>query len=334
MDMTTLAIQIAPQRSTQYAQLAGKLAPHELHLSPLAPHIQALAPLELGGQMYLKATLSGDLDLTLLPEMGMLALSGAVFAYYDRIGELDGPFLKPLDTAFTPFLPMDMVMTRRYRGKTNEMFTHFLCNVARYSSAFAHRPWSALRVLDPLAGGGTTLLLALALGADVVGVEQNTEDVQTTIAFIRQYAQGQGIRCQVKPERLRKVGQRWWCTLGKEQPRQLVYASGDTAQVEQLIMGFKKPHLIVTDLPYGVQHYGAVIDLLTAALPAWAQVLAPGGVLAFAWDATRLPRSEMLELVQAHTPLQILAHPPYDQLAHQVDRVIKRRDVIVARQPE
>ena len=39
----------------------------------------------------------------------------------------------------------------------------------------------------------------------------------------------------------------------------------------------------------------------------------------------------MAALVEALTPLRVVRDAPYDGLAHRVDRVIKRRDVIVAR---
>ena len=79
-------------------------------------------------------------------------------------------------------------MTRRYKGKTNELFTQFMCNLARYSSDFAAEPWASLRLFDPLAGGGTALFTALVLGADVAGVEKDSGDVESTAAFVEQYA--------------------------------------------------------------------------------------------------------------------------------------------------
>jgi tRNA G10 N-methylase Trm11 len=224
-----------------------------------------------------------------------------------------------------------MIMTRRYKGKTNELFTHFMCNLARFSSGYAHRPWSALRVLDPLAGGGTTLFTALVLGADVAGVEKNAQAVQSTATFLKQYARQQGIACQAKPERLKKLGKRWWFTLGKNPRKQFVLAQGETAQAAGLIAGFKKPHLIVADLPYGIQHHGQLVALLTEALPVWAALLQPSGALVLAWESTRFPRADMLALVHSTAPLAALDKPPYNMLAHRVDRVIKQRDVLVAR---
>ena len=327
----SLAAQTAPQRSTQYAQLASTLAPFELQLSSLGPMISALEAVEMGGQAYLRFDLDAELDPALRYELGSLAMSSACFIYFDHLAEHPGPLLQPVDSGFAPFLSPDLVMTRRYRGKTNEMFTHFLCNLARYSSDFAHRRWETLRLMDPLAGGGTTLLTALMLGADSVGVERDEQAVTTTVAFLRDYMRGEGIACKIKEERLQRLGQRWWCSIGKESSRQLVFALGDSAQADQLISGFKKPHLIVTDLPYGIQHHGVLVDLLEAVLPVWTRLLSEGGALVFAWESTRFSRAEMIDLVESASPLKVLNDAPYDQLAHRVDRVIKARDVIVAR---
>jgi hypothetical protein len=53
--------------------------------------------------------------------------------------------------------------------------------------------------------------------------------------------------------------------------------------------------------------------------------------MAMAWESTRFPRDEMIALVEVESGLTVLNDPPYDALAHRVDRVIKQRDVIVAR---
>lgn len=331
--MTTLVAQIAPQRSTQYAALADALAPHELRLSPLGGLIAAMEPVELGGQSYLRLELAGPLEERHFRELGMLAMTSAYFEYRGQLEGAGGPWLRPLDASFQPAFPQDLVMTRRYKGKTNELFTQFMCNVARYSSEFAAEPWDSLRVFDPLSGGGTTLLAALALGANVSGVEKDQNDVESTATFIEQYAREQGIACKVREERLKKVGRRWWFSLGKEPrgPKQCIIACGDTAQSAELMITVKKPHLIVTDLPYGVQHHGTLDGLLQAGLPVWYSLLLAGGAIVMAWESTRFPREDMVARVEATTPLTVLNGPPYDQLSHRVDRVIKNRDVLVAR---
>lgn len=328
--MTILLAQIAPQRSTQYTALADVLAPHELALSRLRDRIGTIDPIVLGGQHYLRVELTSPPDEDDVLELGTLAMTSAFFLLYERLGHLEGPFLQPIEPRFVPSFSRDLALTRRYKGKTNELFTHFLCNLAHFSSAWAHEPWNAINVFDPLAGGGTTLFTALMLGASAAGVEKDATDVQSTATFVSQYFREQGIPCTVQEERLRKFGHRWSFKIGKGTPKRLILARGDTAQSAPLMTGFK-PHLIVTDLPYGLQHHGELSTLLQEALPVWTGLLPPGGALTFAWDATRFPRADMIDLVESVAALSVLDQPPYSQLAHRVDRVIKQRDVIVAR---
>lgn len=329
--MTTLLAQIAPQRSTQYATVARDLATPELQLSPVGPQITASELITLGGQAYLRCTLLQEPTQAQLRELGMLAMTSAFFDYYDRLGDVEGPLLRPLETGFQPALPPDLVTTRRYRGKTNELFTHFLCNLARFSSDFAEQPWSNLSLFDPLMGGGTTLFTGLMLGAaQVAGIEQDTEDVKSTAAFLSQYLQQERISHKMQPERLKQLGLRWTFALGKKESCQCLIVNGDTLQAPALLPGFK-PHLLVADLPYGIQHQGQLTALLTSALPVWLSMVRRGGAIVMAWDATRFPRTTMVETLSAFSELTVCNAPPYNQLAHQVDRVIKARDVIVAR---
>jgi SAM-dependent methyltransferase len=326
----TFLAQISPQRSTQYVELASQLAPVELRLALFDRQPVELTPVTLAGQAYLRFALPQPPTPAQLTTLGQLATIAAGYELFDQIGEVAGPLLRPLETSFQPALPPDLVMTRRYRGKTNELFTHFLCNVARASSAFADQRWSHLRVLDPLAGGGTTLFTALMLGASAAGIEQDAGDVKSTVTYLQQYLHEARIPARLKEERLRKLGQRWTFAIGPGVGQQCVLVAGETAQTPALLPGYKA-HLVVTDLPYGIQHGGPLRELLTRALPAWASLLSPGGVLLFAWDATRFPRSEMVGLVQSLIPLRVLDEPPYTEIVHRVDRVIKLRDVLVVR---
>lgn len=328
--MPSFVAQIAPQRSTQYAALASELAPHELTLCPVNHRMSSIEPLKLGGHEYIRFHLARPPDDDQLREWAMLSMTSAFFEYYETLSERTGPFLRPVDIEFHSFFSRDLVMTRRYKGKTNEMFTHFLCNIARFSSGSSTKPWRDIRIFDPLAGGGTTLFTALMLGASVAGVEKRVQDVQSTAAFLRQYMSNQRVKHSVKEERLKKIGKRWRFTIGKEKDRSCILSSGDTVDSVKLIEGFKKPHLIVTDLPYGIQHHGQLIPLLKDALPIWSSMMMPKGVLAMAWESTRFPRRQMIDLVESETPLTVLNSPPYDNLAHRVDRVIKERDILVA----
>jgi hypothetical protein len=328
--MPILLAQISPQRSTQYSALASALAPAELRLSPISTDITSLEPLTLGGQSFLKAGLSSSVSEAQLRELGGLAMTSAFFDFFDRIGEEAGPLLRPRETGFAPALPLELMTARRYKGKTSETFTHFMLNVARFSSAFAATPWRELRVFDPLMGGGTTLLAALMLGASAMGVEQSKEDVESTATYLAQFAREQRIPFEEKEERMKKYGRRWNFTLGAAQ-QHCAFARGDTLQSAELMHTLKRPHLIVTDLPYGIQHHGALVDLLRGALPVWAGMLQAGGAIVMSWDSTRFSRDEMIALAGDASAMRALTDSPYDQMQHRVDRVIKQRDVVVLR---
>ncbi|MEZ4859909.1 MAG: hypothetical protein R3C14_01310 [Caldilineaceae bacterium] len=330
--MTDLLAQLAPQRSTQYTDLAHALALPEWQLSTPGKQGVEARLVTLGEQSYIRCTLPAALTPGQQHELGTLAMTSAFFLCYDRIGERVGPFLQPLTTGFQPALSPDLIATRRYRGKTNELFTHFLCNVARFSSDFAAQPWSKLALLDPLMGGGTTLFTGLMLGAEVAGVELNEQDVRSTATFLQQYLQHERISHKMQPERLKRLGLRWRFAIGKKEPLRCTMANGDTRESEALLPGFK-PHLVVADLPYGIQHQGQLLALLQEALPVWLNMLRIGGAMALAWDATRFTRDEMTATLESHVPAEISApvftEPPYNALAHRVDRVIKARDVVV-----
>lgn len=329
---TRIVAQLAPQRSTQYSNLARDLAEAEVLASPLGPVLQDVSLRHIAGQDYLQFALPGPITSEAIGLLASMAMLGGIFEMFDAIGGVDGPLLRPIQAAHPTFLSPDMAATRRYKGKTNEAFTRFLCNMAKYASEFAHEAWAALDVVDPLCGGGTTLFTALSLGADVAGLDVDRTDIEGTATFIAQYCRENRIALATKEERLRKLNaRRWLFQIGRDDVRRCMLAHGDAGRTRELLAGFGRPHLIVTDLPYGIQHSGPLHGLLADCLPGWAELLVSGGAIAFSWDSTRLDRQEMMTLVGKVADLEVVNRPPYDRLTHRVDRVIKRRDVLVAR---
>src|SRR5258708_3063833 len=319
--------------------MAEVLASPELLACPAGATITNLEPTRLAGQAYLLAELTEEAEkatqltqwATILPRLGATSEG---YEYFTQLAEIDGPLLRPLEPQFTPFVPLEMAEVRRYKGKTNELFTQVLLNMAIFAGAYRQEFTSRLRILDPLAGGGTTLFLALAMGYDAFGIELERQDIETTAVFIRQYLHSEHIPFKELDERGRKAGRRYQFEIGtKKETRTLVLAHGDTAQASlhmQEVPGGPRMHAVGGDLPYCIQHFGEIARLLQKALSAWEQLLLPGGTLALAWNATRIERTNMIELVERHTSLKVRNDPPYTQLAHTVDRVIKKRDVLIA----
>lgn len=348
-----LALKITPQRSTQYANMAQTLAAPELLASPLGKAIKELTPVTLAGQSYLLATIDDNLvDLqqvgqppqaglvwnqTMLDTLPRLGATSEAYEYFEQIGEVQGPLLRPIEPPYiciTPFVPLEMAEVRRYKGKTNEIFTRVLLNIAIFAGAYSGQFTERLRILDPLAGGGTTLFLALASGYDAFGIELERQDIETTAVFIKQYLHNEHIPYEELDERGRRAGRRYQFEVGRKgATRMLVLAHGDTTEANlhmQEVPGGPKMHAVVGDLPYGIQHFGEIASMLRKALPVWERMLLPGGTLALAWNATRIERSELVALMEQHTHLRVRDDSPYTQLTHTVDRVIKRRDILVA----
>jgi hypothetical protein len=325
-----LALANAPQHATQYADRAARRAAPELLASPLGPRVRRCERAELGGLPYLRVEVDASRD----EAEPILQRLGATRGAFELREDGGGVWLAPLRAVGAPVLPLELAEARRYKGKTSEVFTRVLLNLAVFAGAFAERP--RLRVVDPLAGGGTTLFVALAAGHDAAGVERTRRDVETTAAFVREFCRE--ARIPHREVRGGKGSRRFTFEVGpRNEPRLLVLAEGDACRADEelrTIPGGARFHALAADLPYGIQHRADPAALLAEALPAWERLLEPGGALAVSWDATRLPRTRLAAVAVGSCDLELVDGPPWDALAHRVDRVIRARDVLVLRRPQ
>ena len=183
-----LALKITPQRSTQYCQHGRNPCNHQ---NCLPAHLEKQSKSASLSRWRVKHILlvtfheETSLSPTMLSVLSRMGATSEVYEYFDTIGTVSGPLLRPIEPQFVPFVPLEMAETRRYKGKTNEVFTRVLLNIALFAGAYADNVDERLRILDPLAGGGTTLFLALSAGYDAFGIELNRQDVETTAVFIQ-----------------------------------------------------------------------------------------------------------------------------------------------------
>ena len=265
--------------------------------------------------------------------------------------------LYPLNGRAGAYLGEDLSGILKYKGKTSESFTRLLLNIARFSSDFAG-VGHPLDVLDPVCGRGTTLMEALNAGDNAFGMDVDEKALAELEAFIKRYFTYHRLKHTVKTRSLTAKGKpcRLWEAVTARDAA--AYKAGDTRTLSvcccdslaaDKLLPRTRFHIIAGDLPYGVQHAthsgdartafspsgarkGTAIEQFTAAaIPVWARLLAPGGVMALSFNTYTLSR-DALRGQMRDSGLEVLEGGAYDSMEHWVEQAVNR-DVAVARRP-
>jgi SAM-dependent methyltransferase len=356
--MTHYAFLILPSHNRVYADAAPSMARAELGvLGAALPDgwiaEDSIAETVIGGVPYVTFESNGLSQR----DAALLANLSSLYALFEVAGEL----LRPVPLRRLDRFDDDLLTILKYVGKTNEQFTKLLLNVTLASSAFAGELSSPggrrLVVLDPLCGRGTTLNQALMYGFDAYGTDLDRRDVEAYAVFIQRWLKDKRLKHQADFSPVRRdrqvVARRLLAEFAasKEEYKagyvqRLDVVEADTTRVAEFFRR-ESADLVVTDLPYGIQHGSHVLgrvrpgerglarsplDLLAAAAPAWAKALRPGGALGISWN-THVARREDAAGAIAATGLEVLDSDPYHGFRHRVDQAITR-DILIARKPE
>jgi SAM-dependent methyltransferase len=356
--MSNYAFLILPSHNRVYADAAPSMARAELGvLSAALPDgwiaEGSIAETVIGGVPYVTFESNGLSQR----DAALLANLSSLYALFEVTGEL----LRPVPLRRLDRFDDDLLTILKSVGKTNEQFTKLLLNVTLASSAFAGELSSPggrrLVVLDPLCGRGTTLNQALMYGFDAYGTDLDRRDVEAYAVFIQRWLKDKRLKHQADFSPVRRdrqvVARRLLAEFAasKEEYKagyvqRLDVVEADTTRVAEFFRR-ESADLVVTDLPYGIQHGSHVLgrvrpgerglarsplDLLAAAAPAWAKALRPGGALGISWN-THVARREDAAGAIAATGLEVLDSDPYHGFRHRVDQAITR-DILIARKPE
>lgn len=330
------ALMLTPHPNVRYRESLKQLAQAELAVLLGTLSVEADIRLEtLGGAAFL------CFEVPELEEQGWRQLSrlSGVCLWAERQGERLRP-LAPIRDATC--LGEDLPALLKYKGKTNESFTTLLLNLALWSSE--HWWQEQLVVLDPMCGRGTGPMTALLRGWNAVGLEIDKRDVKECNDFFTRYLEYHRIKHQKKQLSCTVRGKQAALETSyafavdavalKERPQCFRLLSGDTVQTADLLKA-KSVHLLLCDLPYGVQHgpdikhKGGLAELLARSLPGWYAVLKPGGAMALSFNSYTLKRQELARLAE-NAGFTVISEGAYLSMEHWVEQAVNR-DVLVAK---
>lgn len=325
--MPTLYILPHPGENAVFFEASETLALAELSLcaQTLGAADGSVRAETLAGLRYYALDLPAKPDETALLRLSRLS---SAYALYEKQNDL----LRPLPVDKRRVFGEDISTILKYTGKTNPVFTRWLLQMAALSLPDCDCP----RVLDPIAGKGTTLFEAAMLGWPAAGVEVLKSPAHDAAVYFRKYLETVRFKHLLKEEK--RYGALCWDfrfapdkDALKERPGWLTILCGDSAGAAKFF-GRGSFDIVCGDLPYGVQHGSVAANgprarspkaLLSACLPTWHEALRPGGVAALSWNLYTLPRDVMLSEAEK-AGFSPLTGGAYENLAHRVDSSILR----------
>lgn len=344
--MYKYAVMQNPGHNRVYFNSSGKLAKNEL-FALFENNISEIKEEMLGGVEYI--TFEKE---SLISEEDIILLSRLSFVY--AIFEVQNHAFIPIVKNHSYFFGDDLNMILKYSGKTNEIFTRMMINLAVFAGGFKYKFLDNLNLLDPVCGKGTTVFDGLICGYNSFGIDISGKLIEESVNFLKKYLETGKYKHNLKKEKISGINnnsnnknniqfksQRYLFDIAKNKEDQksdktllCEFIDGETENADKY---YKKNtfDIIVGDLPYGIQHENAShgnkmrnpTSLITASLPVWLNVLKPGGSVVLAWNTFLLNRGE-LERIFTANKLEIPDFGIFGDFSHRVDQAINR-DVII-----
>ena len=249
--------------------------------------------------------------------------------------------MRPMIGRESAYLGEDLPGVLKYKGKTNELFTQLLINVGLYAGDYFQTE-IPIQLYDPMCGRGTTLLVGANRGWISTGSDVDKRDLNEAEQYLKRYLEYHRFKHNIERESLTLSGKNHAASVKftfSDTPQH--FKNGETASVRLVncdacearnAFGAKAFHLIVCDLPYGVQHVseGASIEnLLAKALPAWKKTLMQGGTAALSFNAQTLKRDRVRDCMR-EAGFEVMEGGAWDAFSHWVEQAVTR-EIAVAR---
>ena len=311
--MKSYAILISPRANTAYF--------NETIDTARAEFVQCI------GEQELELVQFGQLNffnVDLAPEQLTLV---ARLSFCQGVFERQGESLVPVAIDPEFLLHDDFVFGSKYKGKTSEVLTQLLLNVGL--SYLDEKDHSKIKLLDPMCGRGTTLMWAQRYGIKSKGIEQDPKACDDFRTSLRKWSKLHRQKHKLLEGFIGKANKQ---NKGKfidfsanDVSTRLI--NGDATHADEIVKN-EKQHLIISDIPYGVQHFTTEktrnpIAVLSECAPKWSQLLHKGGVLVIAYNKYIPKRAELVALFTEQGLTECDFHAP-----HRVSESIYR-DIVV-----
>lgn len=333
------ALLLKPHANVRYRQSLQKLARIELECLLNAWGIPSSTPeiREIAGEPFLVFPAEE------IPEEAWRAISRHSSICLAAALTEEGALI-PIPRHTSSVLPDELPQVLKYKGKTNADFTYMMLHCAKAASAFA-RNEGRLTVLDPMCGRGTTLFCALCEGWDAWGVETDAKALTEAEQYLERSLKWHRLKHK------RTISSRTLSGGGNARMTEFTLAAdaqamkegealclrtlcGDAARLREMVKA-DSVHLIVSDLPYGVQHapregggLSNLKGLLRRTLPGCVYALKPGGAIALSFNLNTLRRQDVVAAME-EAGLAVLREAPWADFSHWVEQAVER-DVVVA----
>lgn len=324
-----------PHANARYRNETQKLAEAELSvlLNRIAPEAHChMSELDM-------PALEIEIDRPLTDaQIASLRSHSLMYGLFENRGE--GALL-PMAGRESAYLGEDLPGILKYKGKTNELFTQLLLNVALYSGDFWNEK-EPIRMLDPMCGRGTSLYIGANRRWQCTGVDLDKNDLKEVENFFKRYLEYHRFKHTIERNSLTVKGKKPAPSVQftfsdtpenfkQKDTTALRFVNADALHVHQAF-GNRAFHLIACDLPYGVQHAslgGNLEQLLVQVLPGWRDALKVGGTIAVSYNAQTLKTAKVWEKME-QAGLEPLREGPYTRFAHWVEQAVTR-DIAVCR---
>ena len=329
--------QLTPHANIRYREAQVKLGQAELACILQRLGIEAeITPATVGGVFFLRF----EADVLTDAQLSALSMHSAALLICEQRGEL----LRPLEKVSHNYLTEDLAEVLKYKGKTSAVFTRMMINCALTASDFFGKD-ERLTVLDPMCGRGTTCFVALQQGMNAVGVDIDNRDLKECADYFERYLQYHRMKHKLdqssRTVRKHAVPAAVYTIADTREhfkegdTRTLSLFLGDTGLTGELCK--KSPaHLLVADLPYGVQHAPqdgrrteSFMQVMKRALPQWKDAVRKGGAVALSFNTLTLKKADLVQLL-ADAGFTPITDAPYDDFQHFVEQAV-HRDFVVAR---